>query len=140
MKEKQEEDGAKNPSKFTSEAQQETVDKHSNKRGQTVESPTIIKMISQFRNEREPMAIRTSVIGNKNSLQYGHLDNHKDIELFNQKSLLRDHPRTTHRLLSDGGSDGTSSQKMAKNIYLSRKKSQDKPERVTKASGLTTVK
>ena len=105
-----------------------------------MESPTIIKMISQFRNEREPMAIRTSEIGNKNSLQYGRLDNHKDIELFNQKSLLRDHPRTTHRLLSDGGSDGTSSQKMAKNIYLSRKKSQDKPERVTKTSGWTTVK
>ena len=95
-----EEDGAKNPSKFTPEAQQETVVKHSNKRGQTVESPTIIEMISQFRNEREPMAIRTSEIGNKNSLQYGRLDNHKDIELFNQKSLLRDHPRTTHRLLS----------------------------------------
>ena len=100
MKERQEGDGAKNPSKFTSEAQQETVDKHSNKRGQTVESPTIIKMISQFRNEREPMAIRTSEIGNKNSLQYGRLDNHKNIELFNQKSLLRNHPRTTHRLLS----------------------------------------
>ena len=68
MKERQEEDGAKNPSKFTPEAQQENVDKHSNKRGQTVENPTIVKMISQFRNEREPMAIRTSEIGNKNSL------------------------------------------------------------------------
>ena len=121
MKEKQEEDGAKNPSKFTPEAQQENVDKHSNKSGQTVESPTIIKMISQFRNEREPMAIRTSEIGNKNSLQYGCLDNPKDIELFNQKSLLRDHPRTTHRLLSDGGSDETSSQKMAKTSIFQEK-------------------
>ena len=86
-----------------------------------MESPTIIKMISQFRNEREPMAIRTSEIGNKNSLQYGRLDNHKNIELFNQKSLLRDHPRTTHRLLSDGGSDGTSAQKWQRTSIFQEK-------------------
>ena len=76
--------------------------------------------------------------------QNSHLKHNKkmliNIELFNQKSLLRNHPRTTHRLLSDRGKWWNLITKNGKNIYLSRKKSQDKPERVTKTSGWTTSK
>ena len=77
------ENEAKYSLKLTTKTQKDPVGKQSNRKGQTVNYPILIEIISQFRSEKEPRTIKTHKKGNKNSLQYGYED---DCEVYHSST------------------------------------------------------